>query len=446
MTDIRVILIEDDPATRLGIEQSLELAGFEVDAYASAAAALPAIKPGSPAVVLSDVKLRGMDGLELQQHVSGIDREIPVILITGHGDVAMAVRAMREGAYDFIEKPSSPEQLAAAVQRAAEKRRLTLEVGVLQQKVKDKFAIEGIILGRSSAIEQVRRTVLALAATEADVLIVGETGVGKELVARCLHQFSPRRNGPFVAVNSGGMPETLFESEVFGHERGAFTGARNRRIGKMEHAQGGTFFLDEIDNMPPALQVKLLRALQERTIERLGSNEPIAINCRVVAATKQDLGILSRKGSFRADLYYRLDVAEIVLPPLRERREDIPVLFEQFVLEAAMRYGRSAPLVNRAYIGKLMAQPWPGNLRELHNAASRFVLGVDEPFSVMPEGETDSLGLSDQVSRFERALIAAELCKHDGDVLAASETLRIPTKTLYDKLHRLKISWEKHQV
>jgi two-component system C4-dicarboxylate transport response regulator DctD len=446
MTDIRVILVEDDPAARLGIQQSLELEGFKVDAYASAASALPAIKPGSPAVVLSDVKLRGMDGLELQQHVSGIDREIPVMLITGHGDVAMAVQAMREGAYDFIEKPCPPEQLVAAVQRAAEKRRLTLEVGLLQQKVKDKFAIEGIILGRSSAIEQVRQTVLALAATDADVLIVGETGVGKELVARCLHQFSPRRNGPFVAVNSGGMPETLFESEVFGHERGAFTGARNRRIGKMEHAQGGTFFLDEIDNMPPTLQVKLLRALQERMIERLGSNESIAIDCRVVAATKHDLGALSRQGRFRADLYYRLDVAEIALPPLRERREDIPILFEQFVLDAAMRYGRSAPLVNRAYIGKLMAQAWPGNLRELHNAASRFVLGIDEPFDVMTNGETELPSLSDQVLRFERALIVAELRKHDGDVLAASETLRIPIKTLYDKLHRLKISWEKHQV
>jgi two-component system C4-dicarboxylate transport response regulator DctD len=444
MIDIDVILVEDDSITRLGIEQSLELAGLKVDAYSSAVAALPAIEPGRPTVVLSDVKLRGMDGLELQQRLLALDRDIPVILMTGHGDIAMAVRAMREGAYDFIEKPCPPEQLVAAVQRAVEKRRLTLELSVLQQKLKDKLAIEAIILGQSSAIEQVRQTVLALAATDADVLIVGETGVGKELVARCLHQFSARRTGPFVAVNSGGVPETLFESEVFGHERGAFTGARQRRIGKMEHAQGGTFFLDEIDNMPVALQVKLLRALQERTIDRLGSNEPIGIDCRVVAATKDDLAVLSRQGGFRADLYYRLDVAEVVLPPLRERREDIPALFEHFVLDAAMRYDRPAPMVSRAHIGALMAHAWPGNLRELHNAADRFVLGIsDEPLSARSDSEPSAQSLTDQAARFERALIAAELRRHRGNVLAASDVLGVPIKTLYDKMRRLNISPDK---
>ena len=441
MTDITVIVVEDDSDTRLGIEQSLDLSGFKVDAHANAATALTAVAPGTPAVVLSDVKLRGVDGLELQQRLSSIDSEIPVILITGHGDIAMAVHAMRQGAYDFIEKPCPPERLVAAVQRAAEKRRLTLEVGALQQKLKDKLAIEGIMLGQSSAIEQVRQTVLALAATDADALIVGETGVGKELVARCLHQFSARRNGPFVAVNSGGVPEALFESEVFGHERGAFTGARSRRIGKMEYAQRGTFFLDEIDNMPPALQVKLLRALQERTIERLGSNEPIAIDCRVVAATKDDLAALSRRGGFREDLYYRLDHAEVVLPPLRERREDIPVLFEQFVLEAAMRYDRAAPIVSRAQIGALMERSWAGNLRELHNAADRFVLGIpDEPLESQADSEPGPQGLADQVARFERALITAELRRHRGNVLSASNALGVPAKTLYDKLRRLKIS------
>jgi two-component system, NtrC family, C4-dicarboxylate transport response regulator DctD len=444
MTEIKVILVEDDSGTRLGIEQALELAGFDVEAYSGAAAVLPAIESGWPVVVLSDVKLRGMDGLELQLRVAALDREIPVILMTGHGDIAMAVQAMREGAYDFIEKPCPPEQLVAAVQRAAEKRRLTLELGILQQKLKDKLAIEGIILGQSSAIEQVRQTVLALAAADADVLIVGETGVGKELVARCLHQFSARRSGPFVAVNSGGVPETLFESEVFGHERGAFTGARHRRIGKMEHAQGGTFFLDEIDNMPVALQVKLLRALQERTIERLGSNDPIGIDCRVVAATKDDLAVLSRQGGFRADLYYRLDVAEIVLPPLRERREDIPALFEQFVLEAAMRYDRPAPMVSRALIGALMAHSWPGNLRELHNAADRFVLGIsDEPLSSRFEGEPRAQSLADQAMGFERALIAAELRRRRGNVLAASDALGVPIKTLYDKMRRMNIAPDK---
>ena len=438
MTEIKVVVVEDDHNTRLAVEQSLELAGFEVEAHAAAATAIQAITPGMPVVVLSDVKLRGANGLELQQRLMSLDSDIPVILMTGHGDIAMAVQAMREGAYDFIEKPCPPEQFVAAVQRAAEKRRLTLEVGLLEKKLKDKLAIEQILLGQSSAIEQVRRTVLALAATDADVLIFGETGVGKELVAQCLHQFSARRKGPFIAVNSGGVPETLFESEVFGHERGAFTGARNRRIGKMEHAQGGTLFLDEIDNMPLPLQVKLLRALQERTIERLGSNEPIAIDCRVVAATKDDLGALSREGSFRADLYYRLDVAEVALPPLRERREDIPMLFEQFVLDAALRYDRPAPMASRSQIGALMSHSWPGNLRELHNAADRFVLGIaDEPFEARTEG--DANGLGDQVARFERSLIAAELRRHKGSVPTTSDALGVPVKTLYDKLRRLKI-------
>jgi two-component system, NtrC family, C4-dicarboxylate transport response regulator DctD len=398
--------------------------------------------PGANSVVVCDVMLRGMDGLELQQRLHHSDPDLPVILITGHGDVSMAVKAMRHGAYDFIEKPFAPDQLLAAVKRAAEKRRLTLEVDVLQSRLKSKQQIATHILGVSRAIDIVRRNVLELAATNADVLVVGETGTGKELIARCLHDFSGRRNGRLVAVNGGGLPETLFESELFGHQAGAFTGAKGKRIGKLEHANGGTFFLDEIENMPLGLQVKLLRALQERTIERLGSNEVIPIDCRVVAATKVDLHDLCAKGLFRSDLYYRLNVAQIFLPPLRDRREDIPLLFEHFVLQAAMRYGRPAPIVSRAQIGSLMSSPWPGNLRELHNAADRFVLGLfDETLGRTPAEEP----LADQVRNFERALIQAELNKSKGDVFAASELLQVPIKTLYDKMHRYGISPEKHR-
>jgi two-component system C4-dicarboxylate transport response regulator DctD len=440
--NVQIILIDDDKSARLGTEQTLELAGFKVQSFPSASLALPRIVPGASLIVVCDVMLRGMDGLELLQRSHHLDPDIPVILITGHGDVTMAVKAMRHGAYDFIEKPFAPDQLLAAVKRAAEKRRLTLELDVLQTRLKNKQAIATRILGVSAAVDIVRRNVLDLAETNADVLIVGETGTGKELIARCLHDFSGRRHGRLVAVNGGALPETLFESEIFGHQPGAFTGAKGKRIGKLEHAHGGTFFLDEIENMPLGLQVKLLRALQERTIERLGSNEVIPIDCRVVAATKVDLHDLCSKGSFRADLYYRLNVAQVFLPPLRERREDIPLLFEHFVLEAAMRYGRPAPIVSRAQIGSLMSFHWPGNLRELHNAADRFVLGLsDEALELVPAEEP----LADQVRHFERALLLSELQKNKGDVLTTSEMLGVPIKTLYDKMQRHNISLEKHR-
>jgi two-component system, NtrC family, C4-dicarboxylate transport response regulator DctD len=439
---VKIIVMEDDKSARLGTEQTLQLAGFEVQSFPSVSLALSQIVPGTNLVVVCDVMLPGMDGLELQQRLHHLDADLPVILITGHGDISMAVKAMRHGAYDFIEKPFAPDQLLAAVKRAVEKRRLTLEVDVLQSRLKSKQQIATRILGVSRAIDMVRRDVLELAATNADVLVVGETGTGKELIARCLHDFSGRRHGGLVAVNGGGLPETLFESEIFGHQPGAFTGAKGKRIGKLEHANGGTFFLDEIENMPLALQVKLLRALQERTIERLGSNEVIPIDCRVVAATKVDLHDSCAKGLFRSDLYYRLNVAQIFLPPLRDRREDIPILFEHFVLQAAIRYGRPAPIVSRAQIGSLMSSPWPGNLRELHNAADRFVLGLsDETLRPTPAEEP----LPDQVRSFERALIQAELHKSKGDVFAASELLQIPIKTLYDKMQRYGITPEKHR-
>ena len=301
-----------------------------------------------PFVVVCDVRLRGKSGLEWLSDLRRLDQDLPVILITGHGDISMAVQAMRNGAYDFIEKPCSSEQLVSVVRRAAEKRRLTLEVRSLRSALADRQGIEASLLGRSPQIQEVRRLVSTLAATNVDVTIYGETGTGKEVVARCLHNHSGRRGGNYVAVNCGGLPESLVESELFGHEVGAFTGATRQRIGKIEYANGGTLFLDEIESMPLSVQVKLLRALQDRSIERVGSNKPISVDCRVVAASKTNLLELSEKKVFRADLYYRLGVAFIELPPLRERREDIPLLFEHFTLDAARRFERDAPIAGRA--------------------------------------------------------------------------------------------------
>jgi two-component system, NtrC family, C4-dicarboxylate transport response regulator DctD len=275
------------------------------------------------------------------------------------------------------------------------------------------------------------------------VVIYGETGTGKDMVARCLHDHSDRRRANYVPLNCGGLPEALAESELFGHEVGAFTGATRVRIGKFEHAHGGTLFLDEIESMPMAVQIKFLRALQERSIEHVGSNKPIAVDCRVIAAAKEDLKVLSDKQKFRADLYYRIGVAFIELPPLRERREDIPLLFEHFVLLAASRYQRAAPLLTSAQLGELMAHSWPGNVRELRNVADRFVLGLfGDRLNLTASGHVSGSSLPEQVEQFERSMIQEELRRHHGDVSLCAKALGVPKQTLYDKLRRLGISTE----
>ncbi|GJH25518.1 sigma-54 dependent transcriptional regulator [Caballeronia novacaledonica] len=439
--DIRVVIVEDDENVRLGVEQAVALAGFPVESHASAASALAAAVPGSPVVFVSDLRMPGMDGMQLLQRVLAVDAQIPVVLISGHADISTAVGAMRVGAYDFIEKPFSSEHIAGCVARAVEKRRLTLEVEGLRAALQNGRGIEALVLGKSPAIADVRKKILRLADTSVSVLITGETGTGKELIARALHDYGRRREHHFVALNCGGLPEQLFESELFGHEAGAFTGATKNRIGKIEWSDGGTLFLDEIETMPVALQIKLLRVLQERRIERLGTNESIAVDCRVVAASKADLALLSSEGRFRADLLYRLNVALIDLPPLRERREDVPLLFEHFVLAAAQRFGQDAPMVTAAQVSELTAHQWPGNVRELQNVADRFVLGLSGD-QLIPSDDRPRGGapLNEQLAYIERVLIEDMLRRHNGNVGAASEALGMPRKTLYHKLRQFNIS------
>ncbi|MFL9899496.1 sigma-54 dependent transcriptional regulator [Paraburkholderia fungorum] len=438
--EIRVIVIEDDENVRLGVEQAVTLAGFPVRAYESVAEALAEIAPGAPVVIVSDVRMPGIDGLKLLERVVATDAQIPVVLISGHADIATAVGAMRAGAYDFIEKPFSSDHIASRVARAVEKRRLTLEVQGLRAALRNWQGIEALVLGKSPAIVEVRRKILRLADTSVSVLITGETGTGKELIARGLHDFGGRRDHHFVALNCGGLPEQLFESELFGHEAGAFTGAIKSRIGKIEWATGGTLFLDEIETMPIALQIKMLRVLQERQIERLGTNEAIAVDCRIVAASKADLAELSTDGRFRADLLYRLNVAQIELPPLRERREDIPLLFEHFVLAAALRFGQPAPIVSASQVSELMSHQWPGNVRELQNVADRFVLGLGGACLLLPNGsQRIKRGtLVEQLAHFEHMLIEDMLRRHHGNIAEASAELGMPKKTLYHKVRQLK--------
>jgi two-component system C4-dicarboxylate transport response regulator DctD len=371
---MKALLVEDEAALRLATSQTLELGGFAVQACASAEEALQLLRADFPGVVVTDVRLPGISGLDLLGRIAALDGELPVIVVTGHGDVAMAVAAMHAGAYDFIEKPFSSERLMDAVKRAQERRSLVLENRQLRAERAQHPDMPDLI-GRSEAIEHLKVVVRNVAPTGVDILVNGQTGTGKEVMARLIHAASGRK-GNFVAINCGALPESVFESEIFGHEAGAFTGAQKRRIGKLEYANGGTVFLDEIESMPLALQVKLLRVLQERRLERLGGNESVALDCRVVAASKADLLALSARGLFREDLYYRIGVISIDLPRLRDRREDIPLLLAHFVAEAAQRYQRPAPRWTPEQMAAWQAADWPGNVRELRNFAERLTLGL----------------------------------------------------------------------
>lgn len=434
-----VMVVDDESSIRSAVEQWLSLSGFEVQLFSRADECLAQLPKHFAGVILSDVRMPGMTGLQLLAEVQQRDADLPVILLTGHGDVPMAVDAMRDGAYDFLEKPFSPETLLASLHRALEKRRLVLENRALHEQADNRTKLDATLLGVSRGLQTLRRQVLDLAALPVNVLIRGETGSGKELVARCLHDFGPRADKPFVALNCAAIPEQLFEAELFGHESGAFTGAQGKRIGKLEYADGGTLFLDEIESMPLAQQVKLLRVLQEQKLERLGSNQSIRVDLRIIAATKPDLLDEARAGRFREDLAYRLNVAELRLPPLRDRREDIPLLFESFARHAAERLGRTFPPLSGPQLSHLLSHDWPGNVRELANVAERQVLGLGEP---EPLGIDRGQSLAAQQEAFEAQCLRAALTRHKGDVKAVLEELQLPRRTFNEKMQRHGLSRE----
>jgi two-component system C4-dicarboxylate transport response regulator DctD len=424
----QVLLIDDDPHLRQALSQTLDLAGLKVVSLGDArdlAARLPADWPG---VVVSDIRMPGIDGLELLQQLRTRDSEMPVILITGHGDIQLAVQAMRAGAYDFLEKPFPSEALLDSVRRALALRQLVLDNRSLRLALADRQQLSARLLGQSQAMLRLREQIGALAGTQADVLILGETGAGKEVVARALHDLSSRRNGPFVAINAGALAESVVESELFGHEPGAFTGAQKRRIGKFEFANGGTLFLDEIESMSLDVQVKLLRLLQERVVERLGGNQSITLDIRVIA-----------------DLYYRLNVAPLRIPSLRERNEDILLLFQHFAEAAAQRHGLPIRELQPEQRAALLRHAWPGNVRELQNTAERFALGLglglDQSAGEPAAGIAGGGNLSEQVEAFERALIADELNRPHGSLRSVAEALGLPRKTLHDKLRKHGLSF-----
>ncbi|MEP3430020.1 MAG: sigma-54 dependent transcriptional regulator [Roseibium sp.] len=428
-----VLLIDDEEDLRRSLSQGLELSGQDVYATGSPDDALERISREFYGVLVTDIRMPGTDGFAVMKRAFEIDPAMPVVLITGHGDVPLAVEAMRAGAYDFMEKPFSVSRLASVVERALDKRRLVLENRKLREELADRTGLESRLVGRTPAMELLRKNVSALAATDADVLILGETGSGKEVVSRALHDEGPRKDKPFVALNCGALPAEIIESELFGHEKGAFTGASGQRIGKLEHAHGGTVFLDEIESMPLELQVKLLRVIETRTIERLGSNKSIELDVRFIAATKENLEAAGKEGRFRLDLFYRLNVVNVEIPSLRDRLEDIPLLFRHLAVEARARYRREIPDIMDGYLADLMTRDWPGNVRELRNIADRFVLGLEQ--AGQPESDQGST-LFEQVASYEKALISAELKRNEGAIKPTYETLGLSRKALYEKMRK----------
>lgn len=440
-----IFLIDDEEEILHACNQTFELEGYTIRTFTRAEAVLPLLHEDWMGAVITDVKMPGMDGIQLFEEIRKVSSDIPVIILTGHGDVPMAISAMHNGAFDFIEKPTPPIQLLDVAARALETRRAVLEKQLLYKRIGSGDDIATRILGDSAKVNELRGVLQSLAVIDVDVLLIGETGAGKELAARCLHDMGHRAEGRFVEVNCGAIPENLVESELFGHEKGAFTSASNTRIGKIELSDGGTLFLDEIESMTQDVQVRLLRALQERKIERVGGSRTIPVDFRVVAASKIDLRDAVGNGTFREDLFYRLNVARIPIPPLRERKEDISLILNYFLSQMAERFDRPEPVLPLGLSEKLYAYQWPGNVRELRNVAQQLVLGlaIDLAGSRHDEADLDlNLGFDELVQRYEKRIIEEALERCRGRVEKTAQLLKIPRKRLYLRMQKLDISRE----
>lgn len=444
----RVLIADDEESSRKGLKALLENWGYEVQEATDGQEALKKAAAFLPTVVISDVVMPGLDGLGLLEALQAELPFVAVILLTGHGTVETAVSAMKQGAYDYLTKPVDVPRLRLLVEKALEKGHALRDVALMRRRLQEVWGA-GKLVGKSKPMQEVYRLVELAAPTSAPVLITGESGTGKELVARSLHDLSPRSKGPFVAVNCSAIPETLLESEIFGHEKGAFTGAQERRAGCFELAHGGTLFLDEIAEMIPATQAKFLRILQEGIVRRLGGKTEIQVDVRVVAATNKDPMKAMQDGTLREDLYYRLNVLTISLPPLRDRREDIPLLIQAFIEEFNGKYQKRIRSVDEAAQQALLGHAWPGNVRELRNTIERAVItcagDLIAPTHLPPvlAGRTRTenpdaitLPVGTTVEDAERALILKTLAAVGNNKTRAAEILGVSLKTLHNKLHR----------
>jgi DNA-binding NtrC family response regulator len=440
----RILVVDDEANARTALAELLRDEGFQVETAADGFKALPKLEEFSPAVLLTDLRMPGMDGLELMRRARQIDPDMVVVVMTAHGAIDSAVLAMREGAADYLTKPINFDELGLVLERELERRRLRVETGQLRQRLSERHRISNLV-GASPAMKQVYDTVLQVAPSRATVLITGESGTGKELVAAAIHEHSPRAKGPFVKLHCAALAETLLESELFGHERGAFTGAVARRDGRFQQADGGTLFLDEIGEISPAIQVKLLRFLQEHEFERVGGNQTIKVDVRVVAATNRDLLQRVKDGLFREDLYYRLNVVSIDMPPLRARPSDIPLLAAHFLQRFAKENGKVVTGFTDEALERLVHYHWPGNVRELENAVERAVV-VSKGEKIRPEDLSASIAPAPReggappipgstLSDLEKYAILKTLEHTGGSTSRAAEILGISTRKIQYKLH-----------
>ncbi len=443
----RVLVVDDDPSTLASLSRAFRLAGYEAAVCDSAARAIDLVRHERFDLVLSDVVMPGKDGLAMLAEMRQLGVTLPFVMVSGQATVDMAVRATKLGAVDFLEKPISSDKLLLTVEHALRIVRLEEENRQLRRKVG-----RHELVWASDAMRRLMTQVERVASSESRVCILGETGTGKELVARAIHERSPRRDRPFVTVNCAAVPAELIESELFGHEKGAFTGATIRHAGKFEQAHGGTLFLDEIGDMPTAMQTKLLRVLQEGEIERVGGDRAVAVDVRVLVATHRDLPALVERGSFREDLYHRVVVFPITLPPLRERREDIPVLADHFARLVAEQNGWRPRAFSAAALEALSRYTWPGNVRELRNVVERLLLLTDslveasdvvpvlpaprpaEPGSAAIPGEGT---LAERVAAFEAGVLRAELTRHDMRIAETARALGLERSHFYKKCQAL---------
>ncbi len=443
MNKEKILIVDDDPAIRDACFQVLTRRGYEVDLAARAEEALDLLAHFEFDVILLDLKMPGINGLELLKNIKEIDPHAEVVIITAYGTVSNAVQAMKDGASDFLQKPFGPEELKLAVEKALERRRLTLENIYLRRALAEK---EGrvVIIGQSPAIQKVLEMAQMVAPTDSTVLITGESGTGKGLLARKIHELSPRAQGPFVAVDCGTLVPTLFESELFGHVKGAFTGATAHKIGKFELANGGTIFFDEIGNISIDIQAKLLKAVEEKEISPVGSHRVTKVNVRIIAATNKNLEEEIKKGTFRDDLFYRLNVVSIHIPPLRERMEDIPLLAHYFLKNFAHKYRKKVQDFEKEVLEKLKAYSWPGNVRELENTIERLVIFArgdritldDLHLAGFKTQESNFLEENLPLEEVEKRYILQVLKRCGGNKSRAAKILGIDRKTLREKLRR----------
>ena len=452
----RVLVVEDDPATRVGLAELVSAWGYQTDEAANGEEALQKITSFRPAIIVSDLVMPRMGGLDLLHQIKDQLSDLTLILLTAQGTVESAVEAIKEGAYDYLSKPVDPSRLRILIQKAIERQETLREVKQLRRQLRDQGSF-GRMIGNSPRVRPVYRTIEQAAPTAASVLIWGESGTGKELAAQTIHELSPRSSFPFVAINCAAIPETLLESEIFGHEKGAFTGAQDRRTGVFELAHRGTLFLDEIAEMQPATQVKLLRVLQERTFRRLGGRQEQSVDVRVIAATNVNPVDAVKSGKLREDLFYRLNVFTIELPPLRERREDLPLLIQRFLNEFNSTNNKQVKAVDQESMQILEQYPWPGNIRELRNVIERATILAEGEFIQMKhlppllvtKGEetlpTMTLTPGTTVDEAERRLILLTLDHTRNNKTRAAEILGISLKTLHNKLNKLRLRPKKSE-